>query len=317
MNVPNDSIPNQEPTPTRVEVRLDATIESNPENGDLNLHAVVDEVMGRLFEPEEGRSFSQFSCLVGGSDEAIAAVREGLVSRLERKSKDGLTGRDLEASISCIGGNYADPEPTTLDAMKHRTDELERLFSVRELENAIIGSNGRYISYSGEVDHPEFSWVKVSADNHSINGIKYVFFAEKPSEDSRAPGADLYCHVHIGHINKRNAPNAVSDEYPFFTESYVVQERRENGFEEEISLDVPSDMAPLLSDLARTMIIETLVEQGGYMLELSERTRKWFNIIASRIVEKVVDPVKAREALEELGIYEDPDNFKKNHSEDD
>ncbi|MEI7521878.1 MAG: hypothetical protein WCJ86_00190 [Candidatus Saccharibacteria bacterium] len=310
MSVPNDSNPDQDQAPLSIESRLNAISQSSPENIDVDLPASVDEVMGRLFEPESHTFRS--AGLVGGSDEAIAAVREGLVSRLERNSKDGLTGRDLVRSIWPISSNFADPEPTTLDAMKHRTDELERLFYVQDLQDAIYGNHsGRFISYSGEVDHPDFSWVEVYADSNSLNGIRYELFAEKPSEDSRRP-FDLSITVHIrsGALNNINAPNAVSDEYPILTESDITQERRENNFKEESSLDVPSDMTPLLSKITRTMITEALVEQGVYKLELSERTKEWFNRLARRIVEEIVDPVEARKELEKLGIYEDPDSFK-------
>ena len=270
--------------------------------------AKIDEVMKRVFEPDDGISSFNSGTLVGGTEEAIEAVREGLISKLEKGSREGLSGSKLTESLWPIGSNFTEPEPTVLEAMKRRTDEMEQLFSIRELEEAIVHSSGKFISYDKEISHPEYSWVEVYADNHTGCGITYKFYKQKPSGESEFPYSDMTCHVQIGYL--KHAPDIISDEYPFFTKTYYRQERKENNYLEETSFDVPEDLTELLSSLAKTMIVETLVSQSMNKIELGENLKEFINGVAEDLIRDVPDPVEARKLLEGIGIYEDPDNFR-------
>jgi len=305
---PLDKLPNQDP-PSDTTLRLDAISKANPENSHLDLAGVVDELMGVVFKPKRGFSGMNSATLVGGSDDAVKAVGEGVLQRLEKGSKAGLTGEKLSGTLWPISKNFIEPEPVVLEAMKRRTDEIESLFSVDELQEAINRSNGRVIQYSGETTHPEYSWVEVSADNHTSHGITYNFFRQKPSEDDLRPLSDFSARIHIGFMSAREAPSIVNEEHPYFTQMYYSQEREENDFESETSLDVPDDLTAVLSEIAKKMVVETLVEQARARIEGSEKTKKIFNEFAKDVVAKETDPVKVRDLLERAYIYEEPGNF--------
>jgi len=232
---------------------LESRIDSlNNESGN-DIKTSIDVVMERIFDPH-----SSIGVFVGGSPDAKNAVLEGLVSRLEKGFQAGLNGDDLKRTLWPISSNLENPEPSVLDAMKNRTNDLEESFSISSF-NDILDYNDGYVTFSGAVEHPDFSYVEVMADNHTHNSvIKFSFYEHKPTENEKS--ADMKFSVYLGYLNKKNAPNAVavSDGCSYFTGAYFVQERKDNDFEEEISLDIPKEMAPLLSSLTKNMIAKAI-----------------------------------------------------------
>jgi hypothetical protein len=296
--------PNQEPVPS-FDARLDMVSQlTGVEDLKSDITDVIDEI---FYSPQDGTA--RFGGFVGGSPEAVAAVHESLVVRLEESAKDGLSGNALRGAYWSIETIFTEPEPAVLKAMERRTDEMERLFSVRELEEAMHSSRDGALSFSGEITHPEFSWVEVLAANQ-ISAIRYKFYKQKPAEGEQRPVSDMESWVRISHMNKNEAPNIVSEEYSTFISTYYSQSRRDNRFKEEVSLDPPEELTPLLSGLAKSMLDDATVDQEMEKVEASERLKEAANQLAVVVVREETDPVRARNSLEEIGIHDDPDNFR-------
>jgi len=213
----------------------------------------------------------------------------------------------MEGLIWPHGHYFENPDPSIVDAMKQRTDSLEAMLDISNLEEAISGSGRRYIEYSTVIDHPEFKFAEVKASEY---GIGYRFYKETLEDGSISGGYCMSSNIWLTFLNKTYAPEIVTEEYPYFTGMYYSEARDEDRFRSKSYSDIPENLSPLLSSLAKQMIIENLVEQGKDETELLERRRKFLNdFVAPIIVIENPDPIKAREELEKIGIYDDPKKF--------
>lgn len=314
MSNPFEQTPNQEPdlySDLNLDRRFQEISQSNPDYDMSKLQDMVIGVMDKIFAETDNIPPHDAGDLVGGSLDARRAVMNGLVSSLEHAVREGTNDSDLESVLFPISKIFTDPQPVVLDAMKRRTVEMEKNFMVSFLLDELRVSYGGHIGYSKAIDNADYAWVEISADNHRIAGITYTyrFYKNKPSGDNELM-YDMVCDIHIRFLGERDAPKIISDDFPYFIESFYTEANEANGYKERLALDPPENLLPLLSELTKEMVSEATVTRGMDEIDREEKTRAYLNKLAKEIVEREIDPIRARDKLEKIGIYDDPEMFR-------
>jgi hypothetical protein len=220
-----------------------------------------------IFNPE----LRHMGAFTGATPDAISQVQNGLLNSLEDVAKYGRNDSTPRHIIFPIGEYFKHPDSSIVQAMQSRTDHLKSLFLLDELDIALQGAEGggRFISSAFEIEHPEFSWVEVSADNHTHHGISYDFYKEKPVADKKS-FADQNFRVHLSYMGQREVPALLSEEYPYFAGMSISSNsvNEESRYDEETSFEVPEDIEELLSDVTNRLVLEELSKQYEQHLEI-------------------------------------------------
>ena len=270
--------------------------------------SLLDQTLSATFDPNRSYAMAEY---LGSTPEAIAAVQEGLVHSLEVVAADGRTASTPREIVFPVREYFKEPDALIVATMQERTDKLKSYFMLDELQAALQAADGgsRSIRSGFDVaDSPDYSWVEVTADDHSISGLRYGFYKTKP-DDPRAL-SDAEYSVRLHYLGSNDAP--VSEDYPYYAGMSVTSGHgKGSSYIEETNFEIPEDMEPLLGPIAKKLITEELVRQLEGGIEIDERTRNLYNKIAKTAVSTIDDPQELRDALERLGIYDDPESFRK------
>lgn len=267
---------------------------------------VFDQTLRLFFDPKVMSPLGQYT---GASPEAVVIVQQGLLNSLEAAGRDGVDPSGPRQVIFPVDGYIRNPDQLILGAMQSRTDRFRRDFMIDDMSDAMY-RNGRYLSAEFDPEHPDYEWVSVSADDHTYFGIDYRFFHKKP--EYRDDISDIHHHVGLHYLNARRAPAIVSDAYPYYVGSTfrTYSGRSRDDYEETVEIDMPEALRPTLAKLAQKVVIETMADQFAHEVDVTERNRQLLNEIAHDVVAELVDPVEAREVLQQMGIFDDPEDFR-------